>query len=85
MAQASCFYSKYYRLFLFIKKNASLAAFNFTLSSTCTKKSDMDALTYTAARKNLAQTMESVCADHDPVIITRTGKPSVVMMSLEDY
>ena len=45
----------------------------------------MDALSYTAARKTLAQTMETVCDNHDPVIITRKGKPSVVMMSLEDY
>ncbi len=45
----------------------------------------MDAISYTAARSNLAQTMERVCADHDPVIITRTKSPSVVMISLEDY
>ena len=45
----------------------------------------MDAISYTVARQNLAKTMEKVCADHAPVIITRTGKTSVVMMSLEDY
>jgi antitoxin YefM len=49
------------------------------------KDEKMDAISYTAARSNLAKTMEKVCQDHDPVIITRTKAPSVVMMSLEDY
>jgi len=43
------------------------------------------AITYTAARQNLAKTMENVCKDHAPVIITRKTTDSVVMMSLEDY
>jgi antitoxin YefM len=46
----------------------------------------MDAITYTAARANLADTMDKVCEDHEPVIITRNGsEQAVVMMSLEDY
>lgn len=45
----------------------------------------MDAITYTTARANLAQTMGRVCDDHEPLIITRNGQPSVVMMSLDDY
>lgn len=45
----------------------------------------MDAISYTAARANLATTMEQVCNDHSPVIITRKQQPSVVMISLEDY
>lgn len=45
----------------------------------------MDAISYTNARSNLAKTMEKVCEDHDPVIITRRNESSVVMMSLEDY
>jgi antitoxin YefM len=45
----------------------------------------MKAITYTAARQNLAKTMESVCKDHSPVIITRKTNDSVVIMSLEDY
>ena len=45
----------------------------------------MDAITYTTARANLAQTMNRVCADHEPLIITRNGQQSVVMMSLEDF
>ena len=45
----------------------------------------MDALSYTAARANLAKTMAKVCDDHAPVIITRKSENSVVMLSLEDY
>ena len=45
----------------------------------------MDALTYTAARQNLAKTMDKVCNDHAPVIVTRKSSNSVVIMSLEDY
>ncbi len=45
----------------------------------------MKAITYTAARQNLAKTMESVCNDHAPIIITRKTTNSVVLMSLEDY
>ena len=45
----------------------------------------MKAITYTAARQNLAKTMEKVCKDHAPVIITRKTTDSVVVMSLEDY
>ncbi|HAK47337.1 MAG TPA: type II toxin-antitoxin system prevent-host-death family antitoxin [Spirochaeta sp.] len=45
----------------------------------------MDAISYTKARQNLAKTMESVCADHEPVIITSKHDKTVVMMSLEDY
>jgi antitoxin YefM len=45
----------------------------------------MKAITYTAARQNLAKTMENVCRDHSPVIVTRKSSESVVIMSLEDY
>ncbi len=45
----------------------------------------MDALTYSAARANLASTMDRVCNDHEPLIITRNGEQAVVMVSLEDY
>ena len=43
------------------------------------------AITYSEARQNLANTMNRVCDHHEPVIITRQKSPSVVMMSLEDY
>lgn len=45
----------------------------------------MDSISYTAARANLARTMDRVCEDHEPVIITRSGESSVVMLSLDDY
>lgn len=45
----------------------------------------METLTYTSARSNLAKTMEKVCDDHSPVIITRKSAQPVVMMSLEDF
>lgn len=45
----------------------------------------MDALSYTAARQNLAKTMDKVCNDHAPVIVTRKSSNSVDMMSLEDF
>ena len=45
----------------------------------------MDAITYSTARANLADTMDRVCEDHEPIIITRNGEQAVVMMSLEDF
>ena len=45
----------------------------------------MDAITYSAARANLASTMNRVCNDHEALIITRNGEQSVVMLSLEDF
>ena len=45
----------------------------------------MDALTYSAARAQLAATMDRVCDEHEPVIITRNGTQSVVLLSLEDF
>ncbi len=45
----------------------------------------MNAVTYTAARENLAATMDQVCNDREPVIITRNRDQAVVMVSLEDY
>ena len=45
----------------------------------------MKAITYTAARQNLAKTMDEVCKDRAPVIVTRKSSGSVVIMSLEDF
>ena len=45
----------------------------------------MDAISYSTARANLARTMDRVCEDHAPLIITRNGEQSVVMVSLDDY
>ncbi len=46
----------------------------------------MRTTSYSDLRKNLAAMMDSVSADHEPVVITREkGKPSAVLMSLEDF
>ena len=45
----------------------------------------MDAITYTATRANLANTLDQVCNDHEALIIARNGGQSVVMLSLEDF
>ena len=45
----------------------------------------MNAVTYSQARSNLAKTMDKVCDDHSPIIITRKSQRPVVMISLEDY
>ena len=46
----------------------------------------MRSTSFSELRKNLATTIDSVHQDHQPVVITRdSGKPSAVLMSLEDY
>ena len=45
----------------------------------------MNAVTYTAARENLAATMDKVCEDSEPMLITRNRDQAVVMMSLQEY
>ncbi len=45
----------------------------------------MKAMTYTAAREQLAKTMDEVCDDGAPIVITRNRDRSVVMVSLEEY
>ena len=45
----------------------------------------MKAITYTAAREALASTMNEVCRDRAPIVVTRNRDQAVVMMSLEDY
>lgn len=45
----------------------------------------MDAIPYSHARARLSRTMEQVCDQHEPVIITRRKSGSVVLMSLADY
>lgn len=45
----------------------------------------MTAISYTAARENLAATMDKVCDDHAPIVIMRNREQAVVMMSLADY
>lgn len=45
----------------------------------------MSTISYSTAREKLAQTMDEVCDNHEPVVITRQKQRSVVMLSLEDY
>ena len=45
----------------------------------------MKTLSYSDARKQLADTMDQVCDDRAPVIITRQKARPVVMISLDDY
>ena len=45
----------------------------------------MKAISYTAARENLASTMQRVCDDRAPIVITRKRDQAVVMMALEEY
>lgn len=45
----------------------------------------MNVITYSTARAQLADTMNRVCDDHEPIIITRNGQQAVVMMSLDDF
>lgn len=45
----------------------------------------MKSITYTEARENLANTINRVCEDNAPIIITRKRDQSVVMLSLSEY
>jgi antitoxin YefM len=45
----------------------------------------MDAISYSAFRADLAGTMDRVCDDREPIVVTRKNGRSVVMLSLEDY
>ena len=51
------------------------------LSDTC-KVSDSE---YNHSACPLPQTLEHVCLNHEPVIVTRKHLPPVAVMSLEDY
>jgi antitoxin YefM len=45
----------------------------------------MEFMSYTAARQHLSKTMEEVCQNHTPVVITRGNTEPVVMISLADF
>jgi len=45
----------------------------------------MDTISYSTVRESLARTMEKVCVNHAPVIITRRRAEPVVLLSLDDY
>ena len=45
----------------------------------------MKSITYTEARENLASTINRVCEDNAPVIITRRRDQAVVVLSLAEF
>ena len=45
---------------------------------------NMISMSYSAARANLARTIDTVCQNHEPVLI-RKKKEEVVMISKDDY
>lgn len=45
----------------------------------------MQVLTFSQARAGLKQTMDDVCRDHEPAVITRQRGEPVVLLSLNDY
>ncbi len=45
----------------------------------------MEQITYTSLRNNLANVMDKVSEDHQPVMITRQNGKAGVLMSLDDY
>lgn len=46
----------------------------------------MRTTSFSELRKNLASSLDRVHDDHQPLVITRdSGKPSAVLMSLEDF
>ena len=69
------------RLILVVRLEKKTLAFRRSVRDTV----HMKTITYTAARENLATTMQRVCEDHDPVVVTRRRDQAVVMMSMEDY
>jgi antitoxin YefM len=45
----------------------------------------MEAISYSKLRANLAKSMDRVCENREPMVITRQGGESVVLLSLEDF
>lgn len=45
----------------------------------------MRTMSYTESRKHYADVLDSVVNDREAVIITRTGHPAAVILSLDDY
>jgi antitoxin YefM len=45
----------------------------------------MNVLTFSEARASLKTTMDNVCHEHAPTVITRVNGEHVVMLSLADY
>jgi antitoxin YefM len=45
----------------------------------------MTTLSYTHTRSNLAKVLEQAEENHEPIIITRSGKNPSVIMSMEEF
>ena len=45
----------------------------------------MKTVSFSDSRANYAATLDTVTSDHEEIVITRQGKPSVVVMALDDY
>lgn len=45
----------------------------------------MQALSYTALRNNLAKSIDQVCEDHAPILVTRQNGNDAVLISREDF
>jgi antitoxin YefM len=45
----------------------------------------MKSTSCTELRRNLAAAIDHINSDHEPIFVTRRGKPSAVLMSFEDF
>ncbi|HEY8578459.1 MAG TPA: type II toxin-antitoxin system prevent-host-death family antitoxin [Beijerinckiaceae bacterium] len=45
----------------------------------------MRTLSTSDLRKNLAEELDRVTRDHEPLVVTRDSKPAAVLISLEDF
>ncbi|KHE91066.1 Antitoxin YefM [Candidatus Brocadiaceae bacterium S225] len=45
----------------------------------------MNAINYSDLRRNLKSTLDKVCENHEPIIITRKNRDNLVLVSYEDY
>ena len=45
----------------------------------------MITMSFTTARQQLAATIDRASADREPVVITRNGEATAVLMSIEEY
>ena len=62
-----------------------IVTYNNTYNSYFCTKLAVDAISYTAARANLAKTMDRVNENHEAIIITRQNGSPAVLMSLKHF
>lgn len=56
-----------------------------TITMKFIQRQHMDAIAYSNVRQHLAEVMDKICDEHEPIIITRKKNDAVIMMSLEDF